>query len=89
MFDYNKILETHGPGVLESIQIYKDEIIKNLNYLEELGFEDNLEILESYPSIFICTTKEFQIKINSLISILDEDYIELLEENMDLWQSVL
>ena len=88
MIDYDRIANAYGKDILVSLKDYEDEVIKNFNYLKSLGFSDVVEIFELYPTIFICSNDEFQIKIKSLTDVLGSTYFEQLEEDINLWQII-
>lgn len=88
MIDYDRIANAYGKDILVSLKDYEDEVIKNFNYLKSLGFSDVVEIFELYPTIFICSSDEFLVKIKSLIDVLGSTYFEQLEEDINLWQII-
>ena len=87
--NYSKILEIHGLEIFNLIRNNIKIVIFNLNYLNLLGFEDPEEILEKYPQIFICQKKEFKEKINLFIKNIGSDYIEILNNDIGLWEGLL
>ena len=86
--NYNKIIEIYGMDIINLINDNIEEIIKNLSYLKELGFEDIEDIFERYPFIFIQDNKELKEKINKLIANLGPDYVNIIETNLDVLEEL-
>ena len=63
-----KIEEIYGLEILSLVLENISDVIKNMNYLNKLEFNDVEDIFERYVLIFICGSEEFKLKINNLIS---------------------
>lgn len=82
--DINKIKEIYG---IETLNLIKDnikDVIKNINYLEQLGFTDTIDIFERYTLIFIEDVTYFKQKIDKLISELGDNYVDLIENDLSI-----
>lgn len=84
-----KIKEIYGYDMLVLINDNLNEVIANVKYMISLEFNDVQDIFERYPSMFICSSTEFRNKINKFLSELGIDYVNILENNMDLWEKLL
>ena len=82
--NYNKIIEIYGRDYINLINENIDEVIKNLNYLNNLGFEDIEDIFERYTFLFLDSNNKFQDKFNKLIASLWSDYVNIIEENLSI-----
>ena len=82
--DYDNIKEIYGNDILSEIISNKEDIIKNLYYFYQLGFEDVEDIFERQVMIFICSNDEFINKINNLINKIGNNYIDEIENNIEL-----
>lgn len=87
--NYKKILEIHGMDIINQIKENAKDVVYNMDYLNTLEFTDVIDILERYPEIFICDKNEFKEKINSFIKKVGINYIELLENDIGLWEELL
>ena len=87
--NYKKILEIHGIDIINQIKDNATDVVYNMDYLIMLGFNDVIDILERYPEIFLCSQKEFKGKTNEFIKQLGINYVELLENDMGLWEEIL
>lgn len=87
--DIEKIKEVYGDSVIELINQNIDDISINIKYLKELGFTDVEDIFERYVYIFIEDNATFKSKIDKFINIIGEDYVSILENNMELWEKLL
>lgn len=87
--DIEKIREIYGDSVIDLINQNIDDISINIKYLKELGFTDVEDIFERYVYIFIEDNDIFKDKINKFINIIGEDYVSILENNMELWEKLL
>ena len=84
-----KIKEIYGDSVIELINQNIDDISINIKYLKKLGFTDVEDIFERYACIFIEDSDIFKSKINNFINIIGQDYVSILENNMELWEKLL
>lgn len=82
--DYDKIREIYGDDIIEEIISNKEDVIKNLYYFYQLGFEDVEDIFERQVMIFICSNSEFINKINNLINKIGNNYIDEIENDIEL-----
>lgn len=87
--DFDKINEIYGVDILNSCKENIDDLVKNINYLVRLDFNDVSDIVERFPFIFLDSHQQFKVKINKFIDKLGVDYIGILEENMGLWEELL
>jgi len=87
--NYKKILDIHGMDIVNHIKENAEDIVYNMDYLITLEFSDVIDILERYPQIFICDKNEFKEKINNFVKQLGINYVELLENNTELWENLL
>ncbi len=83
-----KIIELYGENSVYILKENIDEISKNLGFLEMLGFEDTLDILECYPYLFLKEPSVFQEKVKGLMQKLGVESIEKLSNNMSLWGDI-
>ena len=87
--DFNKIKEIYGFDVLNACKDNVNDLVKNINYLVKLDFDDVCDVVERFPFIFLDDHEHFKHKINKLIEKLGIDYIDILEENMGIWEELL
>ena len=81
------IIDTYGEDIKEDILKNKDIVLENYNFLQELNIISVDEIFQRYITIFL--DENFKNKVNKLISNLGEDYIEKIEENISIFDSLL
>lgn len=81
------IIDTYGEDIKEDILKNKDIVLENYNFLQELNIISVDEIFQRYITIFL--DENFKNKMNKLISNLGEDYIEKIEENISIFDSLL
>ena len=81
------IIDTYGEDIKEGILENKDIVLENYNFLQELNIISVDEIFQRYITIFL--DEDFKNKVNKLISNLGEDYIEKIEENISIFDSLL
>ena len=81
------IIDTYGENIKEDILENKDIVLENYNFLQELNIISVDEIFQRYITIFL--DENFKNKVNKLISNLGEDYIEKIEENISIFDSLL
>lgn len=82
-------MEIYGESTVDLINENIDDIVDNLMYLKSLEFNDIEDIFERYVFIFVEEPKTFRRKVNKLVSKLGEDYVSILEVNMDMWEEIL
>ena len=61
----------------------------NSNNFISLGFSDIEDILEREILIFICLPNEFKNKINALCKRLGNDYVEILQNDISLFEEII
>ena len=83
--DIEKIKEIYGDSVIALIKQNIDDISINIKYLKKIGFTDIEDIFERYVYIFIEDNDSFKSKINKFINIIGENYVSILENNIELW----
>ncbi len=81
------IIDTYGEDIKEDILENKDIVLENYNFLQELNIISVDEIFQRYITIFL--DEDFKNKVNKLISNLGEDYVEKIEENISIFDSLL
>ena len=86
--NYEKILELYGSNMLNEIKDNLKDVINNMNYLSNIGIIDIIDIFERYPMIFLYDKETFIEKVNNLTSNIP-NYIEELDKNISLWESLL
>ena len=86
--DFKKITEIYGINLIYEFKENIEDVEENINYLIDLGFKKVYDVVELYPYMFLMTDDIFKEKINLLIEHLGVEYINLLEENTDLWGGV-
>lgn len=86
--NYDKIIEIYGENCLTLILENIQNVEKNINYLNALGYTDTIDIFERYPYLFIKTELEFKNQINKLINKLGFDHVNIIENNLDLLEKL-
>ncbi len=87
--DFGKCREIYGDEVLINCKEESTDLAKSINYLIKLGFNDWEDIIERYLIVFTDSFENVKIKIDKLIEILGTDYVEILENDMGLWEALL
>ena len=87
--DFEKIEEIYGSSVIEEIKNNSKDILENIQYLKELKINDIEDIFERYPLIFICDKNEFKNKVDKLISKIGINYVDMLDNDMELWEELM
>lgn len=82
--NYNKIIDIYGKEYLTLINDNIEDVINNIKYLKELGFQDVEDIFERYTFIFIQDNKSFKNKLNNLIKKLGLDYVNIIETDLSI-----
>ena len=87
--DLKAMKEVYGKEIYEIILSNIDIIEKNLKYLRELKFDDYVGIFERCPIIFTYFPKDFKRKFAKLVEKLGDNYVEIIESNIDLVEELL
>ena len=87
--DFMKIKEIYGEDALIACNENIDELVKNINYLISLGFDDYEDIIERFPLAFVDEHEAVKEKVDKLIEELGDDYLNILGEDMGLWERLL
>ena len=87
--DLTKIEEIYGSSTINEIKNNLNDILENIKYLEYLEINDIEDVFERYPLIFICNRKEFKNKVDKLILKIGINYIDMLDDNMELWEEMM
>ena len=87
--DFGKIREIYGEDALVACNDNLDDLVKNINYLIKLGFDDYQDIIERFPLAFLDDHELVKERINKLIARLGDNYLELLGEDMGFWEELL
>lgn len=86
--DFDKISEIYGGEVLREMQENMDEVIKNVNYMYMLEFNDVEDIFEREILLFLYDHDTFKDKLNKLIYKLGLNYVEKIENDLSLLESL-
>ena len=86
--DFDKISEIYGEEVLREMQENIDEVIKNVNYMYMLEFNDVEDIFEREILLFLYDHDTFKDKLNKLIYKLGLNYVEKIENDLSLLESL-
>lgn len=87
--DFGKIREIYGEDALVACNDNLDELVKNINYLIKLGFDDFADIIERYPLAFVEEHEIVKERIDNLIEEIGPNYLEVLGEDMGYWEELL
>ena len=87
--DLEKMKEIHGEEIIKVIYDNIDLIEKNIEVLNELKFDDVEGIFERCPVIFMKFTKNFRKQVESLISELGENYVEIIQNDLGIIEEKL
>ena len=90
LIDYDKIKQIYRQEILYVLEdYYYFEILKtNVLYLYEKGIYNVEEIVGIYYLIFIEEHDKFKEKVDNLIDKLGDNYIKILEEDIDIWEDL-
>lgn len=83
--NFDKIKYNYDDSVLELINNNIEDCLENITYLKNIGFDNYEEIFENFTLIFIEDPADFKEKINNFINEIGSNYIEVLNNNMELW----
>lgn len=86
--NFYKIKEIYGTEVIKQIKNNIEDVLMNIDYLVKLDFTDIEDIFERCPLIFLYDKNIFQEKINFLIKKIGNNYIEEIENNLELLEEL-
>lgn len=81
--------EVYGAEIYEILLDNIEIVEKNLQYLNELKFDDAIGIFERCPIIFTYFPQDFKKKIDGLIEKVGENYVEIIENDVGLIEELL
>ena len=88
MIDLDKIREIYDEDMIISVKENMSDVKKNINFMVSLGFDDVVGLFESCTPVFIMDANEFKTKMTNLINKLGDDYVRLIEEDLNLLESI-
>ena len=87
--DFERMKEIYGDEIEEIINENIDIIEKNIQFLNDLKFEDAEGIFEMYPDLFMNFPKKFEEKILKLKDQLGENYVEIIENDTSVLENII
>ena len=87
--DFERMKEIYGDEIEEIINENIVIIEKNIQFLNDLKFEDAEGIFEMYPDLFMNFPKEFEEKILELKNQLGENYVEIIENDTSVLENII
>ena len=86
--DMQRIQDIFGKSTIEEIRENKEDFLKNIKFVQSLGYKDVYELVELYPYTFLQTPETFQKKVQDLLDSLGVYSFEKIEENTEIWGSL-
>ena len=86
--DRQKIEIIHGEGIYELLEQNIENVRKNVEYMDEKGFTDTMDLLERVPTLFVNDEKTFKNKINKLIEKMGKNYVEEIENDIGILEDI-
>lgn len=87
--DIEKLSKIYGLGIIDIINDNDSLIKNNMNYLTSLGFSCANELFSRYPSLFIFDENDFKTKIDNLVLKTGADYLEVIENDLAMFEVLL
>lgn len=87
--DFERMKEIYGDEIEEIINENIDIIEKNVQFLNDLKFEDAEGIFEMYPDLFMNFPKKFEEKILKLKEQFGENYVEIIENDTSVLENII
>ena len=81
------IVDTYGSSIKKDLIDNKETVVDNYNYLKSLNIISVDEIARRYMNLLL--DESFKKKLNNLIMKLGEDYIEKIEEDLSVFDSIV
>ena len=88
-FNLEKIEDIYGKEIFNCFKDNQDEVINNIKYFYNLGFNDIEDIFERVPLLFVEPYEDFKIKIDELIMKLGTNYVEIIENDLSLLEELI
>ena len=85
----DKIKDIYGEEIYEDIINNRKLVMNNINYLNSKNITIIEDIVDRYGIILLYEENDFNNKIDSLINKIGDNYIEELENNVDLLEELL
>ena len=82
--DFLKIKTIYGDSMLNNIKENINDVVMNINYFKELGFDDAYDYFERITPFFIEDNKIFKNKINRIIEKVGHDYLYIIGEDISI-----
>ena len=82
--DFERMKEIYGDEIEEIINENIDIIEKNVQFLNDLKFEDAEGIFEMYPDLFMNEEKILKLKDQ-----LGENYVEIIENDTSVLENII
>ena len=88
--DLGYVEEIYGEDMLQSMADMAEEVLENIDYLVELGFDEGVsDICNRFAPILLEDNGYFREKVDRLIADLGHDAVEKLLEDMSPWEELL
>ncbi len=87
--NFDHIREIYGEDALKVCFDNIEYLAQNINYLIQLGFDNYEEIVERYPLAFVEEAEIVKQRLDKLIIRLGSNYLEILNEDMGLFEELL
>ena len=87
--DFNNISNTYGEDIIINIKDNIDNVMENIDYLKRINIDFADELFELYSIIFIGEPSLFREKINALIKELGDNYVDIISDNMFVFEKLL
>lgn len=87
--DFDNISKTYGEDIINDIKDNIDNVMENINYLKRINIDFAEELFELYAIIFIEEPSLFWEKINALIKELGDNYVDIISDNMFIFEKLL
>ena len=84
-----KLIEDNfGKTVRDEIDDQIDLVLKNVEFLYKIGFRELDDIFYSFAIVFLQDEQKFQNKVLALCEKVGNNFVEILENNFDLWEEI-
>lgn len=85
---FDRIRTIYGDEYIELINDNIEDVKLNIEYLQEIGFNDIEDIFERVTPIFIMDSDCFKEKIKKLVRKIGINYIEVIENDLGLLEEL-